>query len=124
MQVFLVAGGYDKSRNALSSTELLVEDSDAWTMSTPLPRAVDGLRGATLGNIVYLTGGSYYCCIMYSVIIICITGGYDKNGNDRSEILAWSEERKEWEEVGKMKVGRYGHAITTISVKEVAAICG
>ena len=56
---------------------------------------------------------------MYSVIIICLTGG-----SRRAEILAWSEEKKEWEGVGKMKVGRYYHAITTISVKEVAAICG
>ena len=93
VQVFLVAGGYDAGYNPLSSTELLVESSDAWTMSTPLPRAVDGLRGATLGNIVYMTGGSYCYCIMSSVIIICNTGGTDDNARQRSEILAWSEER-------------------------------
>ena len=77
VQVFLVAGGRDGTK-LHSSTELLVEGSDAWTMSTPLPRAVRGVRGATLGNID------------------CITGGEDKNYNEIREILAWSEERKEW----------------------------
>jgi hypothetical protein len=116
--MFLVAGGHGAS-NPLSSTELMVEGSDAWTMSTPLPRAARGVRGATLGNIVYMTGGSHYNCIIYSVVIF-----YIAVGSRRAEILAWFEERKEWEEVGEMKVGRYYHAITTISVDKVAAICG
>ena len=61
---------------------------------------------------------------MYSVIIICIKGGDDENENERSEIFSWSEESMEWEQVWKMNVGRANHAITTISAKEVAAICG
>ena len=55
---------------------------------------------------------------------IYISGGEDKNYNQRDEIMAWSEERQEWEEGGKMKGGRTNHAITTISMEEVADICG
>ena len=124
MQVFLVAGGRDDSDNTLSSTELMLEDSDVWSITSPLPRAVYGVRGVTLGNTLYMSGGSYYYCIMYSGIIICITGGEDEDAKNRDEILAWSDERKEWEEVGKMKEGRDFHAITTNDVDEVATICG
>ena len=63
VQVLLVAGG-DGAGNPLSSTELMVEGSDAWTMSTPLPRAVRGVRGATLGNIVYMTGVIALCTVL------------------------------------------------------------
>ena len=55
---------------------------------------------------------------------IYISGGEDQNYNQRDEIMAWSEERQEWEEGGKMKVGRTNHTINTISMEEVAAICG
>ena len=57
---------------------------------------------------------------------VCGRGNHNHNGNHkkRDEILAWSDERKGWEEVGKMKEGRDDHAITTINVDEVTAICG
>ena len=48
----------------------------------------------------------------------------DENGKSRDEILTWSDERTEWEEVGKMKEVRADHAITTINVEEVVATCG
>ena len=123
-----MAGGSDdqwsNDHNLLSSTEQMVEDSGVWSMPIPLPRALREERGITSGNILYMSGGSHCYCIMNSVIIICITGGRDENDKYRNEILAWFEERKGWEEVGKMKAGRAYHAITTISVKEVAAFCG
>ena len=122
--MFLVAGGNDDSWDAISSTELMLEDSDVWSITSPLPRAVYGVKGVTLGNTLYMSGRSYYYCIMYTGIIICITGGYDEDDNERDEILAWSDEKKEWDEVGKMKEGRALHAISTINVDEVATICG
>ena len=68
-----MAGGSD-DHNLLSSTEQMVEDSDVWSMTFPLPRALREVRGVTLGNILYMSGGSYFYCIMYSGIIICIKG--------------------------------------------------
>ena len=55
VKAFLVAGWTDDYDAYLSFTELLVEDSDAWTMSTTLPRALYSVSGVTLGNIVYMT---------------------------------------------------------------------
>eukprot|EP00091_Calanus_sinicus_P014715 TRINITY_DN3235_c1_g1_i1.p1 TRINITY_DN3235_c1_g1~~TRINITY_DN3235_c1_g1_i1.p1 ORF type:complete len:145 (+),score=32.76 TRINITY_DN3235_c1_g1_i1:207-641(+) len=74
-KVFLVAGGMDDSTNGLSSTELMLEDSDVWSITSPLPRAVTGVRGVTLGNTLYMTGGSH------------------ESRAHRDEILAWSDEK-------------------------------
>ena len=59
----MVAGGVDSNYDTISSTEVLTTDSPAWTMATPLPRAVYGVRGITIGNIVTLTG-MLYCTVL------------------------------------------------------------
>ena len=57
LQVLLVAGGMDSPYDdPFSSTEVLTSDSPAWTMATPLTRAVWGVKGVTVSNILYLTG--------------------------------------------------------------------
>ena len=53
--MLLVAGGWDGS-NSLSSTELQVTRGSAWKEVAPYPLAVYGLRGATINNLVYMTG--------------------------------------------------------------------
>ena len=55
-KVLLVAGGYGRSSNVLSSTEVLTPGSSTWSLSTPLPRQVYGLRCATTGGLLYATG--------------------------------------------------------------------
>ena len=40
----------------LSSTETLVDGSDAWTEKGHLPVAVSGLRGVSLNNNIIITG--------------------------------------------------------------------
>ena len=47
-----------------------------------------------------------------------IVGGYDYEGRD--EILGWLDDKQEWEETGKMKMGRYNHAATTIQLDDEA----
>ena len=54
-QVFLVTGGWDGS-NYLSSTELLTSSTSSWTMANNLPRSMAGVRGVTLGGVLYMTG--------------------------------------------------------------------
>ena len=67
VQVLLVAGGKDGSNNLLSSTEILdTVDASNWRTVTELPYKVTGLCGATLNNIIYMSGE--WCtgiCIMY-----------------------------------------------------------
>ena len=55
----MVAGGLGSTNNYLSSTEVLTMDSHAWSMATPLPRAVSGVRGVTLDGRLYMTGKLY-----------------------------------------------------------------
>ena len=50
-----MAGGWDGD-NYLSSTEVLTMDSPGWTLTTPLPRAVNGVRGVTVTGRLYMTG--------------------------------------------------------------------
>ena len=64
--MFLVAGGWDGStyRNAgefnlpdfFTSTEMLTRTSSAWVIVNNLPRKMTGVRGVTLGGVLYMTG--------------------------------------------------------------------
>ena len=57
VKVLLAAGGFDHVEfEYLSSTELLTVGSDAWTMATPLPGVMYGMRTANVDNKVFLTG--------------------------------------------------------------------
>ena len=53
LQVYLVTGGGPEPYTA--STELLVEGEAGWRLSGPLPRAVMGLRAASINNMVIAT---------------------------------------------------------------------
>ena len=50
--------------------------------------------------------------------MLCFAGGYD--GNERYEIMGWLDDEQEWEETGKMKMGRYYHAVSTIQMDDQA----
>ena len=50
-------------------------------------------------------------------IILFDEGGKDGNLEYRREILKWRADEKEWMEVGKMKVSRWYHAISTINME-------
>ena len=55
-KVLLVAGGLGLGKTLLSSTEQLDGESASWKTVTPLPRAVYGVVGITLNNMVFMTG--------------------------------------------------------------------
>ena len=58
-------------------------------------------------------------------VTLFITGGRDDDYNDRDEVLAWLDDEQQWVEEGKMKVGRFYHAVTTIMLDDDAmAHCG
>ena len=59
VQVLLVTGGWGSARGTarLDSTEILVPDLvGRWEFVGELPTAREGLRGATLNNVIYMTG--------------------------------------------------------------------
>ena len=120
LQVFLVTGGYNNG-DSLSSTEWLSSTSSSWTMATNLPRRMYGVRGVTLGGELYMTG--QYNRGGWDRSNISYSGGEDANGDYHDEILQWSGSA--WVEVGKMKMARAYHAVSTIRLEdEVLQFCG
>jgi hypothetical protein len=71
--VVLVAGGRDNNLNRISSTEVLTMDSPGWALTTPLPKAMDVVRGVTAGGMFYITGKLYGtdCNIVRLKFLIC-----------------------------------------------------
>ena len=66
IKILLVAGGYGESR--LASTEIF--DSGSWRLVGELSHPADGVRGARLGNTVFMTGelsGCYNIIMMVTV---------------------------------------------------------
>jgi len=106
-QVLLVAGG---APGYLSSTEILANPSSDWVLTTNLPRRMEGLIGASVAGVVYMTGG--YNGLSADPEEAWIDDVYRWTGND-------------WIEVGKMKEPRFNHAVSTIMLEEeVMQFCG
>lgn len=104
-QILMVAGGLKAKRgDVLSSTEALVGlHAPAWTITSPLPRAVRG-GSATLANKFYIAGGG---------------NRYDQ----RDEILVWDDDAQVWQEVGKMTKAQ-NPAMSTVKLnKELLSYC-
>jgi len=98
-QVYLVTGGWN-GLGYLSSTELLTSSTSSWSMANNLPRSMAGIRGVTLGGVLYMTGGRY------------------DNKHNVDVIYQWTGD--DWEKVGKMKMARSFHAVSTIRMDDDA----
>jgi len=103
-KAFLVAGGYDQCTNwegdcssPLSSTEVFTTNSQVWTLTTPLPWSLPGVRGVPVGGTLYMTGGMA------------------NGGHNRAEVLAWNDEDEEWVVSGMLTTARSYHGATQIT---------
>ena len=58
LKVFLVAGGENSSPAILSSTEILIEGGQKWSLHSllALPRPKSNLRGISVSNTILMTG--------------------------------------------------------------------
>ena len=54
--VLLVTGGYNTVDHFLSATEVQITRFSPWKEAAHYPLAVTGLRGATINNVVFMTG--------------------------------------------------------------------
>ena len=54
IKILLVAGGWDDGDSRLASTEIF--DSGSWRLVGALSHPASGVRGARLGNTVFMTG--------------------------------------------------------------------
>ena len=86
-------------------------DSPGWILTTPLPKAVAGVKGVTVGGRLFMTGKLRWA--VYNIQIFCVAGGGE-------EIIAWLDEEQEWKATCKMKKARSHHAVTTIQMDDQA----
>ena len=98
--VLLVVGGYD-----IRSTELQVTRSSPWKEVAPYPLAVSGLSGATMGNIVFMTGGR------------------DDDEKYSDKIYKYDEQNDQWRAAGNMKANRAWHAVSVVDRKFIFSNC-
>jgi len=98
LQMVLVTGGWD-GYGPVNSTEVLDLSSAAngWREVGMLPSARYGLRAASLGDVLYVTGGD------------------DGSAQDMDEVLAWDGIAETWAVAGHLAAPRRLHAVTSVS---------
>ena len=122
-QVFMVTGGYTESGSTLDTTETFASDEDSWTTTgAKLPRAMRGLRAATIDDRVLIFG----IIILYSSHTryhrnIIFAGGYD--GSSYDDILEYNPDEDSMVVVGRMSQARYYHAVSVVQAQDYSMWC-
>jgi len=102
--VYIVAGGRNDVEY-LESAEFYKFGQPAWALLGDLPSRRAGLRGATLNNNVFMTGG------------------VDSTGEVLDEILMLNKQTLMWQYVGQMKEKRFAHAVSTVKLDDFKPYC-
>ena len=106
-----MVGGQDTD-GGLSSTEMFKIGDTKWTLlSSTLPFPVSGIRGATVHNTLYITGGTRK------------TDGWIDVYLFHNTILKFDLKTKRWTLAGRMKEDRNVHAVSEIDFTDVAEYC-
>jgi len=105
---FLVTGGFDNTITdrwgAFASTETLnVDAGGSWKYVGPLPTARHSLKGITINNQLYMTGGFYASAI--------------------ADILKYDILNHKWIKTGNMYSGRRSHSLTLLPLKDIKPYC-
>ena len=119
LQVYLVTGGGPEPYTA--STELLVEGEAGWRLSGPLPRAVMGLRAASINNMVIATGE---VIIIEKIVDDPVSSSGGTDGVFWSDsILQFSPATQDWAQVAVMEVARAAHAVSVVTEDDILDYC-
>ena len=113
-----MTGGYDGISH-LSSTEIQLTRSSAWKQAESYPLTVYTLSGATINNVVYMTGQESPNIISKNFYIFVIAGGKDKYRQYHDSIYKYDPEADHWTHVGNMKSERYNHAVSIVKQKQL-----
>ena len=110
--MFLVTGGLDWPL-FLSSTEILMEGDSQWQVlsAAQLPLKIDGIRGVSINNNIYVTGMNFNENIKYINYILYDAGG--SNGIESHDLVyKFDKENQSWElHSEKLQTKRAYHAI-------------
>jgi len=102
-KVLLVAGGWEKYNNLASTESLLIGDA-SWQIAGSLPNAVNGIRGVSISNKIFLTGGYSWGVYFDSV-------------------LEFNEETRDWKLVGHLSEPRGNHGASVVPLMEASKYC-
>ena len=104
--MLIVAGGKDSSGNRLASSEVYqFPAGDVWKYTSDLPSPRTSLRGVSLANTVYFSGG------------------YDDNSGELDDVLVYDISRDTFSLAGDLTTARYNHAVTEVPWQAVAQYC-
>ena len=109
----IVCGGVEfwDSEDPTDSCEMNIGGTMQWTYTSSLPRPLTGLRGVTLDNRIFMTGGG---------------AGDEGNfvvSNEILELVELEDSVLEWKVITNLKKGRVGHAVSLIPVSDYWQYC-
>jgi len=103
--VLLVTGGVIMANTLTASTELSINGL-AWSKHGDLPTPRHGLRGVSLNNNVFMTGG----------------WEYDTTGDALGDVLQWDIYSNEWILISYI-MPRFFHSVSVLPCGEVENYC-
>ena len=105
----------------LSSAEILVAGTYAWTAVNPLPQPYWNMRLVSLNNIPYMFGQRSQTYITYLFTVLS-TGG--QNGADQPTIFKFNTDSSTWDQMGlQMTDRRIAFGISLIEAERVFQWC-
>jgi len=103
--VLLVAGGVDVMMDSFASVEIKSESEKNWRFAADLPGPRSCMRGVTVVNQLFMTGGTY------------------DNLEPLDDIISYDPDADRWVQVGSLTVARSSHAVSVLPLEEVEPFC-
>jgi len=114
--VYLVAGGKNGGNGQMigfeKTTEMIVTGETSWTIVGDLPSPRAGLRGASVDNNIFMTGGYW-----------AIEGGQSVEDETFSEILIFNKDLKSWTKTDYLFKPRFSHAVSALPLDKIQPHC-
>ena len=104
----------------LDSTEVFRDGE--WTVVAPLPLALEGVRGVTLDNTVFMTGVSAHLFIIIQVTHDYLAGGSDSSKERHAEVWRYDPASGAWTAVIYMREVRSFHGVTRVNYADYCEI--
>jgi len=115
-EVWVVTGGISNDSSVLNSTEVYVQGETAWKLlpdTASLPKPLQGLRGAVINDMMFVTGGMDNSTVpVYSDKIYKLN--YDASNNFANT---------KWNETGTLNNTVANHGMCVLNLREIRNYC-
>ena len=102
-----------------------MDGGSEWTATGELPVVMDGLRGVSMNNKVFITGNIIHSA-MISISINSNPGGFNFDNYDlnyQDYILQFNVDNGSWTHVGQLQVTRSDHGASVVNVEDIINYC-